>query len=1118
MTSMLWQISFIRSKQSSSIVRRVVVAKLPHKNAVFRCLSSTSSGTSSDGSGRSNFDRDVLLPASRGELGSSAYGGIPKLAARRNKANLHAGGTGTHSTASSMLNMEDEEEYDEERDVDPNNPFYDRHSSTMTMITNTYSGSYRYNNGDDGSDDTDPSYVLLNPDVMSPSILDDREKAAEQELEHLTQVMLDTVRDVAELAILEASEQQQQVKDANTIEQNERRKEMIMQKLQNTEYRILNDTKGFSGGLSNRNKYTTNGLLNSSLQYLETNLTNGVKYDGSPSMTYVPEECHTNPYLPHNKYFIGLEKKKGHINKGTGTKMLGAGPNQNLASEKQLLELDDAVMDPKSAESQMIQQEALLAYAKSLELDMDFGYWNEMDYDFLLGMDVDKSKSEMDELNEFAKEDLKKKEALAQLLQEAELEMNGADDNDEEEIAKLVDVKEGGGTTNGNAGMGKGIDAAVPVLSAQDQESNDFVAWFIKKNSILEYEYDPALMDPTELQNLSPMVRTQLQEMNINLNDTIDPNDIGDKRDEMYDGHPNMVELCSGSDEVIHVEAPHKHQMRRPKTTFRTNVKQPDELFLNQYRRFVYVNNLPSIYLESNDSKLHPPKLIDINNPVDRTFFQRNVANMMNIDNIDQIYPASTTSAYIGYKDAIGLATTLMNGPNYEFIKQIEDKIPPPYFQALSSEIINHKFVASANETKPDSDKCMLQLSNLDISGGTRYTSISLAKALFSSSLSSPTNDHIRKGESSLDDIRDVAYGNVKADDIQFVNATTAIVRFSSAEQAASVLESHILATRLRGLNSRLPSSMNKEPNSTRGDSSNQRLELFRARRELVHRGWDTKDGQYRGTDEILKFGNRLIVDGDLPTKDFYISHAAVVMLTGVDPTIINKLELSKFVQPYCSLPRDVDGSIEWVECNYTEQRTDRVYVGFDLVGEAEVFVKAIGGTSNSLYKHSDKQRRPMNIKLLHDRQPPNYAAAPLQRRPDRTIEEILKDMNNWEQYVEVADIEYLEKHGISKHVLDEALRAIRYNNESFGTFDATVRTETLDPSTHLAPGQQYRELVQLYVETLKDCVATPENPGEIFTMLQFPNEEPDLGYFDHETKRLERIKNERIGNGINSS
>ena len=710
-----------------------------------------------------------------------------------------------------------------------------------------------------------------------------------------------------------------------------------------------------------------------------------------------------------------------------------------------------------------------------------------------------------------------KKEALVQLLSEADAETTDVADNDEEELSTLVDGKDGS-AVNVNSNSGKGKVAPEPVLSAQDKEAYDFVKWFSKKNSVLEYEHDPSLMTPTELQNLNPIIRKQLTDMGINMNETIDPNDIGDNRDELYDGHPNMIELCSGSDEVVLVEAPHSHQLRRPKPTFRTNVAQPDELFLNQYRRFAYVNKLPPMYLEGNDSKLHPPKLIDINNPVDRTFFQRNVANMFNIADIDQIFPASATSAYIGYKDAIGLATTLMNGPNYEFVHEIEEKIPPPYFEVLPSSSITHKFVTEANETKPESDKCMLQLSNLDISGGTRYTSISLAKALFSSSLSSPANDNIHKDESSLDDIRDVAYGNVKADDIQFVNATTAIVRFSSAEQAASVLESHILATRLRGLNSRLPSSMNKEPNSTRGDSSNQRLELFRARRELVHRGWDTKDGQYRGTDEILKFGNRLIVDGDLPTKDFYISHAAVVMLTGVDPTIINKLELSKFVQPYCSLPRDVDGSIEWVECNYTEQRTDRVYVGFDLVGEAEVFVKAIGGTSNSLYKHSDKQRRPMNIKLLHDRQPPNYAAAPLQRRPDRTIEEILKDINNWEQYVEVADIEYLEKHGISKHVLDEALRAIRYNNESFGTFDATVRTETLDPSTHLAPGQQYRELVQLYVETLKDCVATPENPGEIFTMLQFPNEEPDLGYFDHETKRLERIKNERIGNGINSS
>lgn len=1142
-----------RSKQTSLLLHRGSTTVVVPTTTTFRSFASGTTGgggggTTGSSSGRSNFDRDVLLPASRGELGMMSGFGIPKLAARRNKANLYAdsnsgNSTQLHGGVAASLKYEDEEDYDEDYDIDPSNPFYDRHAPTMTMIANAYQPSSQYSNGsystgsssssssinrDDGSEDTDQNYVLLNADIVSPSISDDGMNAAEQELEYLTHVMLDTARDVAELAILEATEQQQQQQqkqqDPNIIAQNEQRKKIILQKLQNTEFRILNDTKSFTnGGSSHRNnKYTTNGVLNSSLQYLETNLTNGIKYDGSPSMIYKPEECHTNPYLPHNKYFSGFESKKHPTtsvsasvsNQATTTgytRMLPSGQNQYNGLEEQDLENDKELFDPNTPEAQMLQQAAIIAYAKALELDMDFGYWNEMDYDHLLGLDDDKTKSEMDELNEFAREDLKKKEAIAQLLQEAELEST-ADilDNDEEDLATLADGREGSGTIKNSSGGKGATNAAKPVLSAQEKESNDFVEWFGKKNSVLEYEYDPALMTATEIQNLSPMVRKKFQDLNINLNDTVDPNDIGDKRDEMYDGHPNMVELCSGSDEVIYVEAPHQHQLRRPKPTFRTNIKQPDELFLNQYRRFAYVNNLPPIYLEGNDSKLHPPKLIDISNPVDRTFFQRNVANMMNIDNIDQIYPASTTSAYIGYKDAIGLATTLMNGPNYEVVQQIEDKIPPPFFEALSSDHINHKFVTIANERMSDSDKCMLQLSNLDVSGGTRYTSISLAKALFSSSGN--------KEESSLDDIGVAAYGNVTADNIHFVNATTAIIQFASAEQASSVLDSEILRTRLRGLNSRLPNYMNSNLKSSRCNSMNQRLEVFRARRELVHRGWDTSRGQYRGTDEILKFGNRLIVDGDLPTKDFYISHAAVVMLTGVDPAVTSKLEVSNFVQPYCSLQRDVEGSIQWVECNYTEQRTDRVYVGFDLVGEAEAFVKAVGGTTNAFYKHKDKQRRATTVKLLRDRQPPNYAAPPLQRRPDRPIEEILKDMNNWEQYVDASDIEYLENHGISKHVLDEALRAIRYNNESFGTFDATLSTETLDPSAHQTPGQHYRDLVQLYVATLKECVATPENPGEIFTMLQFPNEEPDLGYFDHETKRLGRIKNERIGSGgVNS-
>ena len=1105
MMFMLLQRSVRRSipSPSSSLFLRTVSSKGTHD---------LGSGTGSDEGGRFNFDRNVLLPASRGELGSSGADGIPKLAARRNKANLFTGGNRGGAAASSL--SYEEEEDDEDRDVDPNNPFLEPHAETMTMITSSYNQSNSYLGVDDGTEDTDQSYVLLNTDVISPSISDEVSNSAEQDLEYLTHLMIDTVRDAAELAIMDASEQRQLVKDPKMIADNEKRREAIMQKLQLTEHRLLNEN-GLATGSSRRKKYTTNGILNSSLQYLDTNLTHGLKYDGTPSMIYDKRECHPNPYLPHNKYFIGSQTKNAKSS-SNNTMMLEAGFQEDTALDEIDLERDDALIDPNSAEAQMLQQEAIIAYAKSLELDIDFGYWCEMDYDHLLGEDSNKNKSELEELSQHAKEDLAKKDALVQLLSEADAETTDVADNDEEELSTLVDGKDGS-AVNVNSNSGKGKVAPEPVLSAQDKEAYDFVKWFSKKNSVLEYEHDPSLMTPTELQNLNPIIRKQLTDMGINMNETIDPNDIGDNRDELYDGHPNMIELCSGSDEVVLVEAPHSHQLRRPKPTFRTNVAQPDELFLNQYRRFAYVNKLPPMYLEGNDSKLHPPKLIDINNPVDRTFFQRNVANMFNIADIDQIFPASATSAYIGYKDAIGLATTLMNGPNYEFVHEIEEKIPPPYFEVLPSSSITHKFVTEANETKPESDKCMLQLSNLDTSAGTRYTSASLVKALFSeaSSPSILTSNGTGNTNESSNNVPDGAYGNVTADDIHFVNASTAIIRFSSVEQASSVLDSDVLRTRLRGLNSRVPSYMNKQNAAYRSTSMNQRIEVLRARRELIHRGWDTTRGQYRGDVEVLQFGKRLIVDGDLPTKDFYISHAAVVMLTGVDPTIISKLEISNLAQPHCSLQRDVDGSIQWAKCIYSEQPTDRVYIGFDLVGEADAFVKAVGTTTNALYKGKDKRGRRINVKLLRDRHPPNYAPPPLQRRPDRTIEELLQDLNNWEQYVDVADIEYLEKHGISKHVLDEALRAIRYNNDCFGAFDAAVRNETLDPSTHTSPGQRYRELVQLYVETLKECIATPENPGESFMMQQYPNQEPDLGYFEYETKRLERIKNER---GIKSS
>ena len=168
---------------------------------IYRSFSTSTTGGGGGGSnnnnnGRSNFDRDVLLPASRGELGGTSFGGgIPKLAARRNTANLYTGRLGAASSLKYDNNDYDdgEDDDDEQIDVDPNNPFYDRHTPTMTMITNAYQPSSSYSNGsssrslhrDDDSEDTDQNYVLLNADIVSPSISDDGMNTAEQELEYL---------------------------------------------------------------------------------------------------------------------------------------------------------------------------------------------------------------------------------------------------------------------------------------------------------------------------------------------------------------------------------------------------------------------------------------------------------------------------------------------------------------------------------------------------------------------------------------------------------------------------------------------------------------------------------------------------------------------------------------------------------------------------------------------------------------------------------------------------------------------------------------------------------------------------------------------------------------------
>ena len=995
--------------------------------------SSSSGGGSAGDKDKSNFDRDVLLPASRGELvGDKPHtSGIPKLMARRSKA--HLGPVARTSPLSELYDDEADDDWDMDAIPRKNSPYRPSLRNRDDIVLDRRTGSYT-------------SVDQLTQEEGATITEDDW-----HDIDRLLQQM---TRDVAEVAVHVAS-----AKKLGEPE-NAEKQEAILKRLNDAEQKILQKTKGISR-MTHSDDSDEDRKMHSKVteQFRSTFLPHGIRRDGSSSMDALlppaPPKEESDPVVPRNM-LLDYNDSDDHLE-----------VDENGALIKMR----------ETEETRMMKHEAVQAYAKALDLDLEFGYWCEFDYD------TDPQSAEIleakhiEELNKIAQEDAEKKAALAKILEEAEVE-------NEEAAAAATEI---------TLDDGEPVVPEKTLTDAQKKEM-DFVTWFCKENDVLEYENDPTLVAADQIKN-NPKLQKKLreqQQLSASGEDVIQSLTANDERDELYGDHPESIELCSGTEEFIELDTPHPHQKREPKPYFRLRTKQPDQIFIDFYKRFAFIANLPPTFLETTNPNLRP-KPADLTNPVDRTMFQRNVSRLFRNVELDQVFPASNTSAWIGYRDSVGLAETLVYGPIEGVLQAQEEKVPKPLFQPLSDELKEHEFVKNAVRSAPDADKCIVLLAHLDVSRGKRYTSRSLARDLFASKAVIASSTEDVKADEDLANLLDVAsvYGNVTPSDIHFVSSTSALVRLASPEQAASVLDSNVLHARLAELNC--------------GGS----VQVFRARRELLHRYWNRKYGTDPGKDEVRKLGPRLIVDGDMPKKSFYISHAGVIMLSGVDPSRVSKLDISKMVQPYCELARDVEGSIEWVQCNHNETRTDRVYVGFDLVGEAEAAVKALGDVTYVLNKDSDEPVTvPVFIKLLRDRQPPNYPLPALQRRPDRSTEELLRDLNNWEQHVDPADIELLVNAGISKHVLDESLRAIRFNNDTFGALDYAMREESLEPSK--GTGEQYRELVRLYIQSLKQCLATPEEPGQLFELLQYPDQEVDLEIFDYEKARLEKIKQER--------
>jgi len=477
----------------------------------------------------------------------------------------------------------------------------------------------------------------------------------------------------------------------------------------------------------------------------------------------------------------------------------------------------------------------------------------------------------------------------------------------------------------------------------------------------------------------------------------------------------------------------HADSRREPKPYFGKDRLNPPLTFVERYSRFLYVSGLPPLFVHE--------ELGNLENTVHSKMMQKTIGELAGVDS-SQVFPASITSGFVGFHSPKELAFVLEKGPS-EKVRMGEPRLSK--YQPSEHE-------PEFTKLKPE---CIVQLSQFCPG----HSSASLLQELF------PEGTEVK-----------TIYGDVKPEDIYFLSPSTALIRFSSEEEANSAVESMMIQDRLQELG--------KFP-----------VRFFRARRELVHIGF----GGSANLNERRRQGPRLILDTEMPPKNFYISHANTIHVKNLDVST-TKEEISKAFQPFCEMRRDIKNSVELLLCE-GGLPTGEAYVGFDLPGEAEACIKAGSG-------RIDIGNRLAVMRLVKDRKVPNRPELAPQKRLARSEEELLEDLHGWERYVDPADIKLLEEGGVPRSFLNEALRGIRYTNPTFGSLDLAIRSEAIQPD--LAAGELYKNLVQEYVATLIECLSTRDDVGEPYKSLHFPDEPIDLSIFDAEEKRQKELEERR--------
>ena len=500
----------------------------------------------------------------------------------------------------------------------------------------------------------------------------------------------------------------------------------------------------------------------------------------------------------------------------------------------------------------------------------------------------------------------------------------------------------------------------------------------------------------------------------------------------------------------------HPDGERRARPTVPPGRANPSRDFVESYKGFLYVSGLlPTVDGDG--------ELVGADDPVNRQTISERAALLAGVKSTD-VSPAGPTSAFVGFGTKLEAKDAMVRMA--EEGRAVEHPVELVEYEAPADAEVDSDSSDGESDSSDSSDSDSDGVSEADFVASSPDGASSVVKLTGLPPDATPLEilRTVLPPGTPLED----HFGRLPADDVHRPTATTALVRLGSAKLAADMLR-----------------SKNARGNAARIGVRHPRV--MRAKRERVFDRW----AGVHGSRALSKLGPRLLVTGDLPPNEMYLSHHSMLHVSGLPPDVSLK-DLARFFQPYSADRRDVLGSGHIVRCARGVPTGD-AYVGFELPGEVEGAVAAlgararIGGADVVLAAVSDRRQLRGGVRETS--------------RPARTVDELRSDLDDWERHVDPADLDEIERLGVGRDVLDEVMRTLRHGNRTFAAADQAIAGERLYENHE--PGGHYREVVQTYLETLRSCAGTKEEPGLLYEAMFEPDMDVDTRLFDMEVERI---------------